>query len=180
MLRAALELEKHLDFWLDINSPDALQSSNWQPIGLGNRRSEDDVSGIGTNVDDRTSKPAKRALGALVNEGKDGRHEDFTRTRTHDDTIDWVDVECVEAPLVRRNRLAEFGDTVDRRVLIASALTYSGDRRVQNQCGTIDIREALAEIDRTDFGGSGGHRAEDAGAMWSHSWDEPVHESTVR
>jgi hypothetical protein len=38
----------------------------------------------------------------------------------------------------------------------------------------------LAEIDRAEFGRSRRHRAEDAGAMWAHAWDESIHESTVR
>src|SRR5206468_1499935 len=75
-----------------------------------------------------------------------------------------VEVEPVEALLVFGDRLPEFGDPRPRRVLVAAPGQDRVGRRAGDLAGSVGVREALAEVDRTGGRGQGGHLGEDGRA----------------
>jgi hypothetical protein len=75
-----------------------------------------------------------------------------------------VEVEPVEALLVRGDGGAQLRDPGARRVLVAAAVAQGADRGLAHRLGPVRVGEALPEVDRAGRGGQRGHLREDRGA----------------
>src|SRR5690625_2441897 len=110
----------------------------------------------------RAVKAARTAAGSTwkpPGEGEDRRGERLGGARGDQHLGVRVDGEAVVAGLVRGDGLAQLGDPAARRVLVV-ALVDRVHRGVLEVLGSLDVGEALAEVDRAGTGGELGRSEE--------------------
>ena len=112
-------------------------------------------------------------LVAGLAQGEHHRGDRLGGAGRHEDLPVGVDVEPVEAPLVRRHRRPQLRNARTGRVLVAAAVDRR-DGRVEHLARPVGVGKALAEVDRAGARGQGAHLGEDGGAEALHARDQRI------
>ena len=91
----------------------------------------------------------------LVAEGEQGRLDGLRGSGGDDDVGAGVEGEAVETLLMLGDRLAQVGQAVYGRILIAATIRDGGARDLLDLVGSVGVGESLPEIDGAGLGGEG-------------------------